>query len=231
MEGYDGYRKATLQPGEYCIARRNHLARYSKLRDEGAFEKVVVIFDQAFLRGFLEKHPVSTTRPDTNKAFIPLHQTNKVPAFLQTLMPYYQGEGKMDETVSQIKREELLQILLETNPGLDNILFDFGQPEKIDLEAFMNHHYKFNVRLERFAYLTGRSLSTFKRDFHAIFRTTPSQWLLQKRLQEAYFLLQREHRKASDIYLDLGFENFSHFSFAFKKHFHKTPGEVAAASR
>jgi hypothetical protein len=29
----------------------------------------------------------------------------------------------------------------------------------------MIKNYKFNVNLERFAYLTGRSLSAFKRDF------------------------------------------------------------------
>ncbi len=54
MEGYDGHERYTLKAGEYCLARKNHLARYNKQKEEGQFEKVVVIFDEAFLKSFLE---------------------------------------------------------------------------------------------------------------------------------------------------------------------------------
>jgi hypothetical protein len=51
-------------------------------------------------------------------------------------------------------------------PQIDNFfqhfLFDFQEPHKIDLEAFMNNNYKYNVTLSTFAKLTGRSLSTSK---------------------------------------------------------------------
>ena len=80
--------------------------------------------------------------------------------------------------------------------------------------------------MERFAYLTGRSLSAFKRDFKTVFNETPNHWLVQKRLQEAYFLIDKQHKKASEIYLDLGFEDLSHFSLAFKKLFGVRPTEV-----
>jgi AraC-like DNA-binding protein len=82
--------------------------------------------------------------------------------------------------------------------------------------------------LERFAYLTGRSLSTFQRDFAKIFRETPSRWLLQKRLKEAYYLIKEKGMKSSDIYLDLGFEDLSHFSYVFKKQFGLTATELAS---
>ncbi len=41
----------------------------------------------------------------------------------------------------------------------------------------------FNMSLEKFGYLTGRSLTTFKRDFFKTFKTTPQRWLTQKRLE------------------------------------------------
>lgn len=53
----------------------------------------------------------------------------------------------------------------------------------------MNKNYTFNANTERFTYLTGRSLSAFKRDFKTIFNETPSRWLTKKRLQETFFLL------------------------------------------
>lgn len=138
-------------------------------------------------------------------------------------MPYYNGKGEINETFADLKREELLLIILQTNPDVKDILFDFGIPEKIDLEAFMQKNYKFNVSMERFAYLTGRSISSFKRDFKSVFNESPNRWLVQKRLQEAYFLINKKGKQPSEIYLDLGFENFSHFSFAFRKEFGNSP--------
>ncbi|WP_316848044.1 helix-turn-helix domain-containing protein [Pedobacter psychrodurus] len=43
--------------------------------------------------------------------------------------------------------------------------------------------------------------------------------MIQKRLREAHFLIENKKQKASEIYLDLGFEDLSHFSFAFKNRF------------
>ena len=47
------------------------------------------------------------------------------------------------------------------------------------------------------------------------------------RKQEAHFLIEKKNKKASHIYLDLGFESLSHFSYAFKKQFGLTPTELA----
>jgi AraC-like DNA-binding protein len=223
LHGYDGHAHYTLHPGEYCIVRKNHLARYTKIKENDTFEKVVVIFDTAFLRLFQQRHPTPEATTSNQEAFFQLQPTGLVPAFVQSLMPYYTSGGKIDDTFAQVKREELLLILLQSNPTLASILFDFGAPEKIDLEAFMNRNYKFNVSIERFAYLTGRSLSVFKKEFGNIFQETPSRWLVQRRLQEAHFLIHEAGKKPSEIYLDLGFEDLSHFSFAFKKKFGVAP--------
>jgi len=61
-------------------------------------------------------------------------------------------------------------LLLQINPAFKNILFDLDQPGKTDLAEFMQQHFRFNVELKRFAYLSGRSLATFKRDFEKIFQ-------------------------------------------------------------
>ncbi len=45
-----------------------------------------------------------------------------------------------------------------------------------------------NIPLEKFATLTGRSISTFKRDFQAIFKETPNKWLIKKRLDLAHLM-------------------------------------------
>ncbi|GAA6768484.1 hypothetical protein AAFH68_44400 [Flavobacterium sp. CGRL1] len=62
IEGYDGISKYSLKPGEYCIARKNHLARYHKQKQDNEFEKVVVIFDTLFLKAFAEKHKIKAQK-------------------------------------------------------------------------------------------------------------------------------------------------------------------------
>jgi AraC-like DNA-binding protein len=90
----------------------------------------------------------------------------------------------------------------------------------------MEKNFHFNVQLKRFAYLTGRSLATFKRDFEKLFKTTPNRWLQQRRLQEAYYLIKEKGKAPSDIYLELGFQDLSHFSFAFKKSYGVAPSRI-----
>jgi AraC-like DNA-binding protein len=110
---------------------------------------------------------------------------------------------------------------------LKNFLFDFSEPHKIDLEAYMKRHFSYNIPLAQFAKLTGRSLSTFKRDFVKIFNTTAEKWLQKQHLERAHFLITQKNKGASEIYLVLGFETLSHFSYTFKKQFGHTPTEIA----
>lgn len=230
MKAYDGRKTYGLQAGDYCIARKNHLLRYTKSRKEGEFLKIVVVLDTDFLKRFHEKHPVQITNPVTDEAIMIVQENKLLRNFIQSLEPYYSSTDELDPTFADVKREELLLILLKSYPGLSGVFFNFGAPEKIDLESFMLHNFRFNVSLERFAYLTGRSLSSFKREFQKLFNEQPGQWLTRKRLEDAYFRIRNEHTPPGEVYLETGFENFSHFSYAFKKRFGLTPSQVATAA-
>jgi transcriptional regulator GlxA family with amidase domain len=81
----------------------------------------------------------------------------------------------------------------------------------------MEKNFTFNMPMEKFGYLTGRSLITFKRDFAKAFNMTPQKWLTQKRLQLAHHQLINERKKPVEVRYAAGFENLSHFSFAFQK--------------
>lgn len=223
MVGYDGHLHYTMQEGDYCIVRKNHLVRYTKYKNDDQFEKVIIAFDAVFLRKFLERHPLESIGQISDEAFLIIPEDKLIRNFIRSLEPYYHSGEQIDETFADVKREELLLILLKINPDLASVFFNFGAPEKIDLEEFMNRNFRFNISLERFAFLTGRSLSSFKPDFQNLFHLTPGQWLTKKRLDEAYFLIRDQSRKPAEIYLDLGFEDLSHFSYAFKKQFGQAP--------
>lgn len=226
LTGFDGKNRHQLRAGQCCLVRKNHLVRYNKQPSDGHFEKVVVIFEQSFLQGFADKYPIDREHAAQQQVYVGIQLSSLLQNFIQSLAPYYQGAGNIDQRFADLKREELLLILLQQQPDLALILFDFRPPGRLDLKAFMQQNYKFNVSLERFAYLSGRSLSAFKRDFKQIFRQSPAAWLIAKRLDEAHFLIEQKKQKPSDIYLELGFENLSHFSFSFKKRFGYNASEL-----
>lgn len=222
---YDGNKHVELTPGQCCIARKNRLGRYYKMSENNELEKVILAFDTNFLKRFQDRNKTTITKFKSTETFIRIGKNNLLPDYISSLSPYY-DHGRISTPFAEVKREELLIILLQSQPALAGLFFDYGIPGKINIEEFMMKHYKFNVGIDRLAFLTGRSLSAFKRDFNQTFNQTPSRWLVNKRLAEAHFLIQKKKQKPSDIYLDLGFETLSHFSFAFKKRFGLSPTEL-----
>jgi transcriptional regulator GlxA family with amidase domain len=80
-----------------------------------------------------------------------------------------------------------------------------------------------SISLYQLAVLSGRSLSSFRRDFLAIYNMPPSQWIRQKRLEKAKELLTSTSLSVTDICYDTGFENIAHFSKIFKSQFGYCP--------
>ncbi|WDF66953.1 AraC family transcriptional regulator [Sphingobacterium oryzagri] len=123
---------------------------------------------------------------------------------------------------------EAIETVLLTNPRLENFLFDFSEPYKIVSERFMLANYKFNVGIEHFAALTGRSIASFKRDFMKMFADTPGRWLLNTRLKEAHYQIQKNNKRPSTIFVEVWFESFAHFSNAFKAKYGYSPKTIAS---
>ncbi|SHN21050.1 helix-turn-helix domain-containing protein [Mucilaginibacter sp. OK098] len=223
----DGNREYIFNPGDFRLGRRNRLMKFNKLPPNGGeFKSFSIHFDQPFLRSFSMETGYESEKHINGNAVIYLEPQPLYKSYFDSLSSYMQLNREDDAGLVALKLREAVLLLLKADPEIKDILFDFSEPGKIDLEAFMNRNFHFNVDLNQFAYLTGRSLATFKRDFDKLFHLTPGRWLLQRRLQEAYYLIREKGKTASDIYLDLGFEDLSHFSFAFKKQFGAAPTKI-----
>src|SRR5690606_2175104 len=114
MKAYDGNKSYEMVPGDYCIARKNHLIRYTKFQDNGEFEKIIITFDVPFLKQFLERHPFTLQAVNSTDSFVFVPSNKLIDNFILSLEPYYNGNLEINPTYSDIKREELLLILLET---------------------------------------------------------------------------------------------------------------------
>lgn len=215
----DGTRDYPSEKGLMRLIRRNQLLKFIKKPPEhGPFKSMSIYISQQILKDLSVEYGL---KADENEArrILEIDKTEELLTFVQSLI-LYETKGMLEnKAMAEIKIKEGVMLLLQSDPGIKNILFDFSEPYKTDLEAFMQNNYHFNVKLDRFAYLTGRSLATFKRDFEKIFHTSPGKWLQTKRLHQAHYLILNENKIPSEIYLDLGFEDLSHFSHAFKKEY------------
>ena len=87
----------------------------------------------------------------------------------------------------------------------------------------MESNFIYNLKLEEFAYLSGRSITSFKKDFANTFNCTPGKWLVKRRLEHAKYLLEVTDKNINELVFETGFENASHFIRVFKEAFGLTP--------
>ncbi len=224
----DGRKEYQLKAGDFAFYPKNRLAKFSKMPDvdKGEYKGLSIRLDADTLLKIKDNFKDTSPLCDTPDSVIPLDPDPLFQSFAQSLIAYLNSTEEVNSTLIALKVQEIALLLAQKRADLVPVLFDFREPGKIGLKDFMLQNFNFNVPLERFAYLTGRSLSTFKRDFEKIFGTTPSKWLQQKRLEEAHFLIAQKGKKASDVYIEVGFENLSHFSFAFKKAYGVAPSQL-----
>jgi len=211
-----------------CVfVRRSHDVQLTKkpLGPNEQFAAVFFILDKKFLASKFKKYK-NLDYPIEKDPIVPITKHPVLTSFFNTFISYRETGIVPDIEVVEAKKYEVLDTLLKIKPSLAKSLFDFAKPWKISLEDFMNQNFASDMTLEEFAHYTGRSLSTFKRDFKETFNESPHEWLKNKKLNEAYKLMKENKLKASEVYMDLGFKTLSHFSDAFKEKFGIRPTAI-----
>jgi len=216
-----------LEPHDIIIIRKNKLAKAHKIPDGTLACKTINIFlTQELVRHHALQNNIGRQERYAGKSFVFLSKNRFIKAYFDSLLPYLDQPDKLDAKMAQLKTTEAIHLLLGADSRMAQFLFDLSEPHKIDLEKFISKNFMFNIPLAELARLTGRSLSTFKRDFKTTYHDTPEKWLRERRLDEAHHLISERGQKPSEVYYNVGFENFSHFSAAYKRRFgHNASGK------
>jgi AraC-like DNA-binding protein len=185
----------------------------------------------SYLRSFLveDRAKLSAAKNLThdNSLVLPLEVNEMMHTYFESVIPYFFLSVKPSEYLLELKFRELLFNLIAnpTNSEFKGFLNTIVSPHANNIQTIIEANYCFNLTLDEYAKLCNRSLSSFKRDFYNVYGESPAKWLLVKRLVHALKLLCNSNLPIVDISFESGFENSTHFSHAFKKHFGVSPSK------
>lgn len=160
-----------LKKGDSFFVKRNHLVQKVKqpARNGEPFKGLFLQLKMPFLKqmaGECRAAVSLTSHPSVTKStYVMLDRHPFLNGLFTSLEQYFDARQYPSEELMEAKLREAVYTLLQLRPELGQVLFDFAEPWKINLEDFMNRHYKSDLTVEDFAHYTGRSLSTFKKEF------------------------------------------------------------------
>jgi len=193
-------------------------------------EHCVLVFfmHDDFIRNFMQENSslaIHESKEIVNDQAFPIHVDNSLESLFYSIYTYLKMGMKMPRNLVEIKFKELLfNIVLNPNhKRLAQLFCCLNQTAKTTLDNVMLTNFQYDLQLDEFARLCGRSLSAFRRDFKMVYHQTPGKWLNDKRLEYASGLLLSSDLNINEIGYESGFKNSSHFNKIFKDKYKLSP--------
>ncbi len=184
-------------------------------------------FSESKLTEFLSKYTNNVKPYQEEVPYFVIENDDYLAAFITSLSSDTFTNHSFSDALLVLKFEEIMLYLLNKyGSHFEHYLHSLISKEVSPFKNIVESNVHSNLKLEEIAFLCNMSLSTFKRHFTNEYNEPPGKWLQDKRLQKAKELLQGGELKASDIYLDIGYNNLSNFSVAFKNKFGLSPTEI-----
>jgi AraC-like DNA-binding protein len=195
--------------------------------DDQGFESWLFFIEDSVITQFLQQKPlVNNLVEPMNHTYILFDAGELVQVYAQAMMQILPNIKVIPSHLVQVKMTELLYLLDAQHQSFSRFLYQAQQGTNRSIKAFMEANYDKPLKVEDYAYLTGKSISTFRREFKVRFGNTPQKWLTDKRLDKAYQVLRENKVSVTQAAYDIGYENVSHFIKAFKKKYHLTPKQL-----
>ncbi len=208
----------SVRKNEMVLLRKAISIEYEKSGDFMLF-----FLKESFLKEFIQGIKVYEKPKDELVPVSVIPVDKRLMGFIESLKPLMADKRAIDENLIKLKMFELLYDLGSIDRNLLYQILQLTQQSRQNLEYVLESNYMNPVSLEDLAYISGRSLSGFKRDFQAQYKIPPSQWIRERRLARSKELLETTGMTVTDICFASGFENVSHFSRLFKEHFGDSP--------
>lgn len=192
----------------------------------GAYECVMVCIKGELLNDFVESQHINAHSYNSSATSCVYPIGDVLEAFALSLKPYFHNQSPINEGLLRLKIKELFFGIMESNRDLFAQILQLYSRQQVSIQQIIEQHYLSPLTINEMAYLAGRSLSSFKRDFHSVFGTSPARWVREQRLKKAHELLSSSAKSVSEVCYACGFESPSHFSHLFKRYYGVSPSQM-----
>ncbi len=155
-----------------------------------------------------------------------------IDSYFTLLHEYLNNPDQISNEVVQVKVRELIAIVIQSDSTgeIKKLFGDLFNANEYNFQEVIQKNLFEDLKLEDLAFLTNMSLSSFKRKFSSLYGTSPTKYIVSKRLEEAQTLLNTTDLRISDIAYDCGFSDLAYFSKTFKSYYNYSPSEVRKQS-
>ena len=220
-----GRQSWTVGKNQMILLRKAHSVTYEKQGspETGLFESQLFAINDELLKDFLTTQKVNIPQMTEELGAQVSPMSERLVAYCWSLSPYFNDPSQVNPGLLRLKVMELLYNVMDCSKNIFRQMLQLRQPVKVDVHRVVEDNYTSPISLEELAYLSGRSLSSFKRDFQSIYGEPPAKWIRERRLSRAQQMLQSTQLSVADVAYSLGFENPTHFSRIFKQQFGYSP--------
>lgn len=227
----DGEAVAGFSRGECVFVRKDHRM---KLVNRAADDidhhlTVFLFFPRQYLFDYyrtLHKWDLPEDVERSKRSYLRIPRSSLLTSLFESFKPYWEKGEAPEPHWLRIKVLEAIRLLLMLDKSVYASLFDFTSQWRLDIMDFMEKNYRYDLSVDELANYTGRSVSTFKRDFSKLTDLSPRNWIIRRRLREAHHLISTTDWTVYKVMTHVGFKNFSHFSRRYHDFFGETPSET-----
>ena len=215
----------SIDNSQFLLMKSGHCLMTEKLsNDSQHYRSLLFFFSDEEVFKFLRKFKLENSHSKKMYSTYSFNYDTFIKRFVESLLDISKLSESIQENILKTKLEEIMLYLINLK-GLD---FVYSLINKSD-----NQNQKFiqtiesnrlnKLTIKELSFLSNMSVSTFKREFEKNFKSSPSKWFQDKRLEHSAFLLKNKSKRPSDIFEEIGYENLSNFIQAFKTKFGVTP--------
>ncbi|WP_299526005.1 AraC family transcriptional regulator [uncultured Lutibacter sp.] len=197
---------------------------------------MLFFINDKFIKKFITENPTFIRKlnlKEEHDAILTVNTNDSFKILIESIFHYLKQGDKIPQELVEIKFKELLFNIVLNSKNKDLLIFfnSLTQNTKVIIENIMIENFYYDLKIEDYAKLCGKSLSSFKREFKENFNTTPGKWVINKRLEHSTTLLLGTNMTVSQVGYECGFKNNSHFIQAFKKKLKLTPNRFKALKK
>lgn len=224
-----GKKEYKVRKNEMVLLQKAIVIEYEKFGEsdsEYTLDYMMFFLKDELLNDFLNMSNINYSYP-SELVPVTVHFTNeRLQSYITSLKPYFKESDKIEDELIKLKLFELLFNIVNADEKLLYQFLQLKRREPSSIVKVIEENLMNPVSLSDLAYLSGRSLSTFKREFQAIYNEPTFQWIRNRRLEKAKELLMSSGLSVTNACFATGFENVAHFSKSFKKKYGVPPSEI-----